>query len=607
MLTKTKYGAQWRTSFSDVQIEISCIRKGGTWNTRRGTIAGKGLYHHYKTGISLMWPHLKWHKWNELSLKCFLEYRVIGEMGPASSGKTHDWSIMVLFDYYCFPENTTVLVSSTTRESLEMRAWGEIKAHHKIAKRQNPWLPGYLIEGKQRIVSESKDEAAEGRDFRNGIVGVPCKKGENWQGLQEYVGIKNDRVRLLADELPFMPPSFVDSIANLNKNPDFKCGGLGNPKDIMDAHGLLCAPSDQLGGWDCGIDQTPITKTWATRFDRGVCIQRPGSDSPNYDGLLGIPLISKKDIDADVAFYGKDSLQYTMMDEGRMPRGQGNKRILTRNFCLRHQAGEEPMWSNAQRTKIGFCDAAFRGVGGDRCVFGWLEFGYEAESLDPKALVQAVIDQSRPRVNQKQIIALMDTMVIPIVQDTKVDPEDQIVLFIREHCEALGILPNNVFYDSTGRGTLASAFGRLWDVNVGAIEFGGKPSDRPVAFNMEMTCQQYFDRMVSELWFMVRMVVEANQFRGMTEEVMREGCMREWGMLNGKTWVEPKDKMKIKTGRSPDLFDALVSGVEGARRRGFMVNNEAVFKPRQREDSSWKRDLRDRAKQLVVSKSLSFN
>lgn len=571
--------------------------------TRNGE-AGAGLFWHYKRGISLIWPEIKWHKWNELSLDSFLKYRIIGEMGPASSGKTHDWSIMVLFDYYCFPHKTTVLVSSTTLESLEMRAWGEIKKHHRIARRKYNWLPGNLIEGKRRIVTDSRDEAIEGRDFRNGLVAVACKRGQEYQGLAEYVGIKNDRVRLMADELPFMPPSFVDSISNLNKNLDFKCGGIGNPKDITDAHGMICCPADDIGGWDSGIDQTPKTKTWRIRFDHGICIQKPGSDSPNYDGNLGIPLITKKDIDSDIAFYGKDSLQYTMMDEGRMPRGQSQRRILTRNFCMRHLAMEEANWANTERTKIGFLDAAYKGMGGDRTVFGWLEFGTESEETTASSMAQSIISQQKGVVSRRQIMCLMDTMVVPIVDDKTVDAEDQIALFVKEHCEDLGIDPTNFFFDSTGRGSLTGAFGRLWSPMINPVEFGGVPSERNVSAEIDIPCNKYYDRMVSELWYTARHVVESNQFRGMTEEMLNEGCRREFTMIGAKTSVEPKDKMKLKTGRSPDLFDALVAGIEGARRRGFIIEKGSAHRASQ--NNTWKRELRERAKNLVASKELSF-
>ena len=581
-----RYNLHWPAIMEEAKVEIEMIRHGGRWKKYNGEMAGEGMEFHFKRLMKLLWPWIAWHPWADLQVKCYLEYRIIGQIGCASSGKSFIPSACVLTDFYCYPNSTTVMVSSTTRESLEMRVWGEIKKLHKSAKRLHEWLPGYLIEGRQRIVSDPKNEAAEGRDFRNGLVGVACKKGQSFQGIEEYTGVKNKHLRLLADEGQFMPRQFVDSISNLNKNKDFKCVMSGNPKDTTDGLGILCEPAAHLGGWDGGIDQTSKTKTWEIRFPQGICIQLPGSDSPNLDGKLGIPLITQEQIDADIRFYGKDSIQYTMMDEGRMPRGLGSRRVITRQLCLKHGAMEDPIWMNNTRTRIGCLDAAYRGVGGDRCVFMELQFGEDSQG--------------------KTIIALIDSMVIPIVDAPKDTPEDQIALKVRNECERRGIPPEHMAFDSTGRGSLMSAFARLWSPNVVPVEFGGSATDRPVSNGIDMACKDYYSKFVSELWFSVRLVIESDQFRGMTDDVMMEGCAREWTKVgSNKTEVEPKDKMKLKTGRSPDLFDALACGMEMARRLGFKIEM-AVNTPGGDRNQKWKQELRDRARSLWSDHALSY-
>lgn len=584
---RQKYGLLWEPLMSDAAIEMQMIRQGGTYKGQ-----GNGLFFHFKAFISLIWPEHVWHRWNELELEAYLKYRIIGEMGPASSGKTHSAAINVLADYYPWSDCTTVLVSSTEREMLEMRVWGEIKNYHQMAKDRHPQLiPGNLIESRQRIITDSRFEGADGRDFRNGICGVPCKKGGSYVGLGSFAGIKNKRVRMVADECHLMNRVFVDAIANLNKNTDFKCVALGNPKETMDALGLICEPAAHLGGWDGGIDQTPKTKTWATRFDQGVCVQLVGSDSPNLDGKLGIPIIDQKSIDADIAFYGKDSLQFTMMDEGRMPRGQGLRRVITRQMCLKFGAMEEAIWKDDKRTRIGFLDAAYGSVGGDRCVYGELQFG-----KDP---------------NDRQILELVPgrTMLVPVSVEVNELPEDQIAIFVKARCEESNIPPQQFGFDSTGRGTLVGAFGRLWSPHVVPIEFGGKPSERQVTWipnSTKMTCRDYYSKFVSELWYSVALTIQSGQFRGMTEEMMNEGCMREWGIVGAnKIEVEPKEKMKLKTGRSPDLFDALVSGVELARRLGFVITM-ITAKAATVANDGWKDELRNRMRRLESNHRLTY-
>ena len=182
-----------------------------------------------------------------------------------NSGKTHSAALCGITDYLIFPECTSVIVCSTTKELLEQRVFGEIKRLWRNARRRYNWLSGHLIEGRMRIVTDSRDDMEEGRDFINGVLGVPIKKGNDYVGLGDFAGMKNKRVILLGDELSLLPPAFIHAISNLDKNDGLKVMGLGNPKDPMDALGMLAEPAAHLGGWDGGIDQTPGTKTWETR------------------------------------------------------------------------------------------------------------------------------------------------------------------------------------------------------------------------------------------------------------------------------------------------------------------------------------------------------
>lgn len=565
------YNMFWPKDWHPVDIEMECIRRKGHWKKKNGDMCGEGLFFHHKRLQSLLHPNKVWHKWNELLLHNFIEHRIIGILGPASSGKSREASDFVRCCYYVYPNCTTVICSSTEKETLEDRVWGEIKSKHKEARQIYPDLPGHLIESKQRIVTDDReDDDEDGRDFRNGMVGVPCKKGGSYVGLGSYSGRKNTYVFLLADEGQFMPRAYVDAISNLNKNTNFKAIIPGNPKDTTDALGVICEPSAELGGWDGGIDQGAGTKTWAIRFPNGICVQLVGSESPNLDGKLGIPLITQEQINSDIAFYGKDSLQFSMMDEGRMPRGQGLRRVITRQMCLKFHAMEEPIWKTEERTIIGFLDAAYGAVGGDRTIFGWLEFG---KGLDSKSELTT-------------LLYLGGTMLVPVTakeKDPNFDmPEDQIVKFVMDQCAARKIPPNQFGFDTTGRGSLMSAFCRLWSTEVQGIEFGGHASDRAVPSLPDISCKDYFSKFVSELWYVIRWAIESDQFRGMTDDVMQEGCYREWGFTKGnKIEVENKAKMKEKSGRSPDLFDGLACGVEMARRHGFTINRLVGVKSNQ--------------------------
>jgi hypothetical protein len=595
-----KYGGWWLSTMHPLAIEIECIRRGGQWKNDKGEEIGNGLFFHYQEAQKIAFPSKAWHKWNKLALEMFLQHQYIGELGCAAAGKSDAAASDMLMDWYCFPECTTVLISSTDLDSLEIRAWGMIKRYHREAKELFSWLPGHLIEGKRRIINSRREEFSEGRDFKNGLMAVPVKKGNAWVGLGSLVGIHNKRVRLLGDELNLMPRSFIDSVSNLAKCPDFKLRGLGNPNDINNAHGFICQPADELGGWESNIDQRPGTKTWKTRMPNGIAIQYPGSDSPNMDVPEGQPppydfLITRQQMADDAKIWMTDDWHYLMFNEGRFPRGQGSRRIITMEMCRKFHAFNRAVWRDSNQTSIAFLDAAYRGVGGDRCVFGELQFGLEAEgyATDP---ITNLISQELFQPPGRMLLNLVDTMIIPISAEKDSDQaEDQITLFCMDQCRRRGIPPSNFFFDAGMRTSLVTAFSRTWSADVESIDFGGKPSDLPVSSEIRIPCHDYFSKRVTELWYLVRLIIEGDQFRGMTMDVAHEGCSREFKMVSGnKTEVESKTDMKKKCGFSPDLFDALAAGVWGARRRGFVLSklSHFIMKP---EDRTWKRDAQSKA------------
>lgn len=609
------YGMLWNPLTVPLEIEFQMIRRGGQIVRKDGKIAGNGLLWHWQRAKKLIWPAFELHRWDELRTKCFLEYTYIGEMGCAAGGKSQSSCCNFLIWWYLYPEHTTVLVSSTDIPSLELRVWGMMKSYHRIAKENWPWIPGYLIEGKRMITLDPRQDCEEGRDFRNGIIAIPCKKGSAYVGMGSYVGIHNKRVGLLGDELNLMPRAFMDSTSNLSKAETFKLNGLGNPNETTNAHGALCEPAMEIGGWDGGIDQTPGTKTWKTRWPNGICIQTPGTDSPNMDFPADQPprypfLVTRQQIENDAAIWGRDDWHFTMMVDGKMPRGQGSRRVITRQMCLKGRALEEPIWRDSRRTRIGFLDAAYRGVGGDRCVFGELQIGYEAEALpEPGKPIFPLANQEWNAPGQRQIIALIDLNVIPISGEKGADePEDQIVRYVKEQCGNRGIPPENFCFDAAMRTSLVTAFARLWSASVETIDSMGEPDDRRVSANIQVSCKDYYSKRVTMFWYDMRHAIEAQQVRGLNEDTIREGCIREFKNVKGnKIEIESKADMKVKSGRSPDLFDAICFGLYLAQKRGFVITKIGAIRERMDpRPQRWKTEALEQSHRIWHENDLEF-
>lgn len=610
------YGVRTESWVTEPAREIYMLRKGGKW-TVKGRSLGNGTLFHFKELIRVLWPEVVHHRWFNTFVENWLLHKFIAVLGPKNSGKSLDACVCHLADYYCWPECTTTLVCSTTKERLEDRIWGEIKKFHRAARSRFPGVvPGHLIEGRQRIVTDDRDEAVEGRDFRNGLMGVPCLRGDRYVGISAFQGIKNKRVRLCGDELAALPKTFVDAIATLDVQGDVKVTGMGNPAQTTDALGLLAEPHTELGGWEGGIDQSPKTKTWKTRFDDGICIQFPGSDSPNLDETeaeiiaRGGPkypfLISREQMEKDMATWGKDDWHYTMFDEGRMPRGQGSHRVITRQLCLKHHAMEEPVWLNTNLQYVTALDAAYRAVGGDRCVFMRLAYGLEAKPLNATEMVETLVNQTPDSTRYRTIIALLDTFIIPIQDGNYYTCEDQIVMFCKQKHDMWHLPPDVLFFDAGMRTSLVTAFARLWSPKVNSIDFGGKPPLGRVSADIDVECRDYYDRFVTYLWWSSRLAIESEQLRGLSEDIVQEGCTREWKQAgSNKISVETKKEMKTKSGRSPDLYDCLVTALEGARQKGFVISR--LGDPnREPGDNRWKRELIRKAREFQEAHQLIY-
>lgn len=616
-----KYSLWWQPTVDPLSMEADMIRHGGEWITKKGEKAGFGLFYHYRRFQEIAWPTKLWevgpfkNHWAEACLENYLKWQYVGVMGCAASGKSDSFGSNVLTDWYCHSDCTTVLVTSTDLKSLEVRIWGMVKKYHREAKANHSWLPGCLIEGKQMLILDPRQQASEGRDFKNGVMAVACKKGNQFVGLGSFVGIHSKRVRLLADECNLMPRAFLDSASNLSKCEDFKLVGLGNPNETTNAHGALCEPAPELGGWEGGIDQTPGTKTWKTRMPQGICLQLPGSDSPNLkspdDQPVPFPfLITKKQMSDDAQIWGIDDWHYQMMTDAKMPRGQGSRRVLTRQMCLKFGAFEPALWRDGRRTRIGFLDAAYRGVGGDRCVFGELQFGEEASNLSPVGdVITNLIAQETGYKKSKQIIQLVDLSVIPIMAGVDADlPEYQIVRYVKEQCQNRDISPENFYFDSGMRTSLVSAFAKEWSPYVCSVDSGAKPSEMPVSAEIKTLSKDYYSKFITEMWFSVRMAVESRQFRGMRDDVVTEFSQREWKMVSGnRIEVETKDEMKLKTGRSPDLADAVAVGVFGARQKGFVIARLVAPPETRRNGRDWRQEAREKANKLNRSADLQYS
>jgi hypothetical protein len=468
------------------------------------------------------------------------------------------------------------------------RVWDYIVSSDRSARQKYKWLPGSLIESSLKLLADPSD--ADGRSMKNGIHGVACKRGGQWQGLEEYVGIKNDVVILICDEGHFMPMGFLDSLANLESNDRCYAAILGN---LPDVHNPLGRSAEPRIGWE-SLPDTDKTRVYETKWRSGRTIQLIGMDSPNLDYPEGEEpfkkLIGRRYIEQCAENYGRDSDKFNMFASGKVPKACMSRTVYTSHDCEKFNTKLQVQWSHEKVVRGYMMDAAYSGVGGDRTPGAPFVFGKDVE--------------------HKWRFWIGPIILYPGSRDPKISHTDAIALQCRQECEAHDIPPEHVFYDGTGRSSLTSSFARLWSPNVVPIEFGGVATDRPT-FNGEKhldgdkkgeikSCRECFDRLVTELWFAIRTAIHHDQIRGMTQEMIDEGCQRRWELVRGSKYsIEPKEGerngepvgMKARGLRSPDLNDMLAAGLEGARRLGFPLGKQ--FPASKKRTTAWLDHMRD--------------
>jgi hypothetical protein len=175
---------------------------------------------------------------------------------------------------------------------------------------------------------------------------------------------------------------------------------------------------------------------------------------------------------------------------------------------------------------------------------------------------------------------------------TKASPDDplhyQIVRQVREECIKRDVSARMFGLDSTGEGGgLHAIFQREWGPEVLGVEFGGRPSREPVSQTNMKRCDQEYDRLVTELWFYFRLLVQNDQVRGLDDESAIEFCRRWYEMVGPYISIETKKKMKERTRKSPDYADADVVVSQVFKKRGGLKLAALVYADG-RPVSTWK-------------------
>ena len=552
-----KYGLRFPDGTLPETIELFAYRQGRTVSQ-----GGLGKFGHLKSAIDLIWNSGKssrefiWSPAAEEILRAYCEEDYVAVAGSASSGKSDASAVWALCEFFSGPADTLVLVTSTTLREARRRIFKSISELYFALPKGK--FPGKMVDS----LGQLKGLDAQGNfSAATGIVLVPAEKKKEREAIGKLAGIKQTRVRLVADELPELSEAVVTTAySNLSSNPDFKMVGLGNPASHFDAFGVFAKPK---AGWD-SVNEEDFS--WET--SRGVCIRLDGTKSENYIQRKQIYpwMYSYEKIEQLREDYGEDSAFFYRMVRGFWaPEGSANG-IYSESDLVKGSVTRKAKF-DSEPSAVAALDPAFT-HGGDRSIlyFGWLgnEAGVRVLELDGYVSIKEDIN------------------------NTAIPRTHQVAREVKRECLNRGVLPQNMAVDETGAGgPFADVLAMEWSDRFLRVNFAGKASSMRVSASDRTKGYDRYANRVSELWFAGKELLRSSQLRNVQDDLAKEMVAREFSTLSGgKVKVESKIDYKARMGRSPDLADAAFILTDLCRQRHGLVGGER-FEASQDRQATW--------------------
>jgi hypothetical protein len=499
--------------------------------------------------------------WTNTMSEGMIYNRYASLAGSGSSGKSDSMAVYGIVNYMAAPLTTKVLLTSTTLTAAKLRVWKSVS---------ELWLkefPGKMVQSNCLIKGFNKVGALS---EETGLKLIPAAGSAGTEIDQGFIGIKQDRVIALLDELSEIPMGVLNACySNLETNPHFELKAASNPNLYTDPFGVFSEPAD---GWN---SITEKDYTWKT--SRGICMRFDAEKSPNMTaGKVKYPwLPSQEAIDMAKNDYGENSRFFYRMFKAFWFAGASDETVYSEGELVNTRAnlkidnseyGSEPRHSVA----VAGGDPAYT-QGGDRfpVVYGQVVqlkgksvlevLGYEVLKDDLTA------DDSGRSYNS---VKLMQEMAI-------------------NH----SISPENFGYDMTGAGIpFRDIVVSQWSSLPMGVNFGGSPSKLQISPVDKRKGIDVYANRVSEIWVRIKGLVREGRIRGLPPEIIKEICERRWhkAMLTSsrKLKIESKVDMKSRGLKSPDLADAFFVLCEVAIRNGLMGEMETIEVDK-RASKSW--------------------
>lgn len=481
----------------------------------------------------VIWP---WTCANPLTQRIYEEIEKhpdLAIIGHAASSKTFTVTQYMTLRWLADPKNTTVLLTAPTLSSLKSRAWSYVK---QLFDRAAVPLHGEVVNYEMRVRLTKTD------DQHN----VLCVAGDADNSEHKIRGLHPENLLVMIDEAdnPFSE-AIWEALPNLRATGSVRVIAMTNPTKRHTRFGAWCEPP--LGWSSILIDRD---KEW--------------------DGASGAHVLRLDGVDSPNIVAGRDVFKFLLTNQGKR---EYEKEGINSPAYLKYFRAWFPddgavklvfpseLIDRMQQAQLKFYSDSFGCFGidpayaeeGDECVVMIGDCGRHAQN--PKRTI--IKYRTAIRVERKDKAKLVTE-----------DLGDQIIEILKEH-RVRGDLGA---CDSTGNGIAICDYVRAkWNRDMMAVAFGGKPSETRILAEDTKTCEERFDRFVTELWFAARDWARAGLIAAPSLprrlRIDLEARQYEDVSRDRKISIETKADMRSRGLKSPDYGDAFCLMVHAVRSR----------------------------------------
>jgi len=488
---------------------------------------GLGPQEHFKRCCKVLFPKYVWHDFSErmLDLACTSRYGAVA--GCSHVGKSYFIAPWAIINYLSWPNETLVLITSTTIRDAKKRVWGTVQTMWNSV----PGLPGKIVDSPTPGIRyvDKQGNASEHR----GIYLIPSEAKKSAEISSKTQGMKSERLFLLGDEFSELSEALLTAaMSNLANNTYFNMQVYANPKSMFDPFGKFARP---VGGWS-GLNVE--TEEWETELG-GVGIHLDALKSPNWLAQSNVaPILKFERIQEAIDRLGQNSPEFWRMFRGWFcPTGDVNA-IYSELDLERFEAYKPAVWGNT-KTPIAAVDPSFSSEG-DRTILTLGNYG---------------VDE-----NQKPILEFVKSIHLQEDVTNKTESRDfQIAKQIITICKEHNVQPHNFAYDATGAGApFGSILKQLWSPMIHPVVFGGAATQVPSPIHDGKKGSEVYANRVSEIWYAGVEYLRGGQFRGIGQALAKEMTSRTYSYngIGGKLLVQPKREMRALGLPSPDQADS---------------------------------------------------